>query len=217
MPYTSEHKSRSKERILESATRLFCRYGFSKVSINQVMKKARLTHGAFYAHFESKESLYRASFMETLRQSSTRRLAKAPLSIQHLTQLVDNLLNLRSFTDQTEPSVENILFTEVNSESLEIKQLYERSYRNVLRMLETRLSALAKLKKLYIETESSDIAENIAEKARSILATMVGAVLIAKSITDEEEINRLLTAAQNQVLRSLGVSELTSNLSTSVN
>jgi TetR/AcrR family transcriptional repressor of nem operon len=217
MPYTSEHKSKSKERILESATRLFCRYGFSKVSINQVMKKARLTHGAFYAHFESKESLYRASFMKTLRQSSTRRLAKAPLSIQHLTQLVDNLLNLRSFTDQTEPSVENILFTEVNSESLEIKQLYERSYRNVLRMLETRLSALAKLKKLYIETEPSVIAENIAEKARSILATMVGAVLIAKSITDEEEINRLLTAAQNQVLRSLGVSELTSNLSTSVN
>jgi TetR/AcrR family transcriptional repressor of nem operon len=217
MPYTSEHKSKSKERILESATRLFCRYGFSKVSINQVMKKARMTHGAFYAHFESKESLYRASFMKTLRQSSTRRLAKAPLSIQHLTQLVDNLLNLRSFTDQSEPSVENILFTEVNSESLEIKQLYERSYRNVLRMLETRLSALAKLKKLYIETEPSDIAENIAEKARSILATMVGAVLIAKSITDEEEINRLLTAAQNQVLHSLGVSELTSNLSTSVN
>jgi TetR/AcrR family transcriptional repressor of nem operon len=217
MPYTSEHKSKSKERILESATRLFCRYGFSKVSINQVMKKARLTHGAFYAHFESKESLYRASFMETLRQSSTRRLAKAPLSIQHLTQLVDNLLNLRSFSDQAEPSVENILFTEVNSESLEIKQLYERSYRNVLRMLETRLSALAKLKKLYIETEPSAIAENIAEKSRSILATMVGAVLISKSITDEEEINRLLTAAQNQVLRSLGVSELTSNLSTSVN
>jgi TetR/AcrR family transcriptional repressor of nem operon len=115
MPYTSEHKSKSKERILESATRLFCRYGFSKVSINQVMKKARLTHGAFYAHFESKESLYRASFMETLRQSSTRRLAKAPLSIAHLTQLVDNLLNLRSFTDQAEPSFENILFTEVNS------------------------------------------------------------------------------------------------------
>ena len=212
MPYTSEHKSKSKERILDSATRLFCRYGFSKVSINQVMKKARMTHGAFYAHFESKESLYRASFMETLRQSSTRRLAKAPLSIAHLTQLVDNLLNLRSFSDQAEPSVENILFTEVNNESLEIKQLYERSYRNVLRMLETRLSALAKLKKLYIEAEPSVIAE----KSRSILATMVGAVLIAKSITDEEEINRLLTAAQNQVLRSLGVSELTSNLSPSV-
>ena len=212
MPYTSEHKSKSKERILDSATRLFCRYGFSKVSINQVMKKARMTHGAFYAHFESKESLYRASFMETLRQSSTRRLAKAPLSIAHLTQLVDNLLNLRSFSDQAEPSIENILFTEVNNESLEIKQLYERSYRNVLRMLETRLSALAKLKKLYIESEPSVIAE----KSRSILATMVGAVLIAKSITDEEEINRLLTAAQNQVLRSLGVSELTSNLSPSV-
>ena len=186
MPYTSEHKSKSKQRILESAIQLFCRHGFTKVSISQVMKQARLTHGAFYAHFESKESLYRASFMQTLRQSRTRRLAKAPLSMQHLTQLVDNLMNLRTLSEQREPAVENILFNEVNNENPEIKQLYERSYINILSLLETRLSALAKIKKLYIEVDQS----SIAEKSRTILATMVGAVLIAKSISDKQEIDR---------------------------
>jgi len=206
MPYTREHKSRSKERILDAATRLFCRHGFAKVSINQVMKQARMTHGAFYTHFESKESLYSASLLQTLRQCRTRRLTKAPLSIQHLTQLVDNLLNLRTLSDQNEPSVENILFNEVNNDSPQFKQLYERSYANILKMLETRLTALAKIKKLYIETDASSIAEN----SRTILATMVGAVLIAKSISNQDEVHRLLTAAQNQVLRSLGVSELTS-------
>ena len=56
MPYSPDHKSKSKERILASATELFGRFGFDKVSINQVMKLARMTHGAFYAHFESKEA-----------------------------------------------------------------------------------------------------------------------------------------------------------------
>lgn len=74
--------------------------------------------------------------------------------------------------------------------------------------METRLLALSKLNKLYIKADSSAIAE----KSRTILATLVGAVLIAKSISNEEEIGRLLTAAQNQILRSLGVSELTSQL-----
>ena len=49
MPYSTDHKAKSKERILQSATKLFCRYGFEKVSISQVMKLAKMTHGAFYA------------------------------------------------------------------------------------------------------------------------------------------------------------------------
>ena len=87
MPYTKEHKSRSKDRILKSATELFFRYGFDKVSISQIMKLARMTHGAFYAHFESKEALFNASFLETLRRSRAARLTKAPFSIKHLTSL----------------------------------------------------------------------------------------------------------------------------------
>ena len=201
MPYTPEHKSKSKERILESATELFCRFGFDKVSINQVMKLARLTHGAFYAHFESKEALYKASFLQTLKSSSARRLAKAPLSINHLTQLVRNLLNLRTLSEQTQPSPENFLFNEIGSDSVEIRQLYEKSYISVLKLLEKRITALSRLNKIPIVASPT----RIADKSRVILATLVGAVAIARSIQSDDEIHGVLTAAQNQILTILGV------------
>lgn len=205
MPYTLEHKTRSKERILESATELFCRFGFDKVSINQVMKLAKMTHGAFYAHFESKEALYKASFLQTLNGSSTGRLAKAPFSIKHLTQIANNLLNLRALSEQSRPSPENILFNEIGSDSAEIRSLYEKSYLGVLKILEKRITALSKLNKVSFATSQI----TIAEKSRAMLAALVGAVAIAKSIQSEEERQRILTAAQNQILTMLGVSELT--------
>jgi len=203
MPYTHEHKNKSKERILKSATELFFRFGFDKVSINQVMKLAKMTHGAFYSHFESKEALYKASILETLKNSSARRLAKAPLSIDHLMQLADNLLTL---SKQAQPSLENVLFNEIGSEKPEIRNLYEKSYSSTLRLLETRIAALSKLNKMSFGLNQA----MIEEKSRAILATLVGAIAIAKSIQSEEEIRRILIVAQNQVLTILGVAELRS-------
>lgn len=209
MPYTLEHKLKSKERILTSATELFCRFGFDKVSINQVMKLARMTHGAFYAHFTSKEALYKASFLLTLKNASTQRLAKAPFSINYLTEAVSNLLNLRSLSEQARPSPENILFNEIGSDSAEIRTLYEKSYANILQLLEKRITALSKLKQLPFVVNQ----KTISEKSRAILAAVVGAVAIARSIQNEDEVRRILAATQNQILIMLGVGELALNYS----
>lgn len=61
MPYPAEHKERTRGRIVESARRLFNRYGFEQVSIDQVMSGAGLTRGGFYHHFDSKDQLYAAA------------------------------------------------------------------------------------------------------------------------------------------------------------
>lgn len=203
MPYSKEHKFRSRERILKAATELFCRYGFDKVSISQVMNLAKMTHGAFYAHFESKEALYKESFLEALKNSRAARLAKAPFSLRHLTQLVTNYLNLRDLTEQTGPGPETILFNDIASDRTEIKRIYEESYFSLLKLLETRIVALARLKKLPFRVESVAVAE----RARAIMAMLVGAVAIARSIQNDQERRRLLASAQNQILLTLGVSE----------
>lgn len=210
MPYTAEHKLKSKERILLSATELFCRFGFDKVSINQVMKLAKMTHGAFYAHFESKEALYKASFLQALNGSTTGRLAKAPFSVKHLTQLASNLLNLRALSEQSRPSPENILFNEIGSDSAEIRRLYEKSYLSILKILEKRITALCKLNRLSLEENQSAIAA----KSRAILASLVGAVAIAKSIQSEDERRQILSAAQDQILDMLGVVEYSTEFET---
>jgi AcrR family transcriptional regulator len=58
MPYTAEHKARTRARIVESARVMFNRRGFEQVSIDEIMKQAGLTRGGFYNHFGSKDELY---------------------------------------------------------------------------------------------------------------------------------------------------------------
>lgn len=57
MRYTPQHKQASRERILKAAARAFRAQGFERPSVASIMKDAGLTHGAFYAHFESKDQL----------------------------------------------------------------------------------------------------------------------------------------------------------------
>ncbi|RZI86141.1 MAG: TetR/AcrR family transcriptional regulator [Rubrivivax sp.] len=50
-------KEATHDRILETAARAIRRAGYDGVGVAEVMKEAGLTHGGFYAHFESREAL----------------------------------------------------------------------------------------------------------------------------------------------------------------
>jgi TetR/AcrR family transcriptional regulator, transcriptional repressor for nem operon len=58
MPYPARHRAAVKQRIIESARRLFNQHGFDNVSLGQIMAGAGLTHGGFYSYFRSKSDLY---------------------------------------------------------------------------------------------------------------------------------------------------------------
>lgn len=61
MRYPAEQTAAKHERIVKEASRLFRERGFANVTVGEVMKAAGLTHGAFYAHFGSKEELQAAA------------------------------------------------------------------------------------------------------------------------------------------------------------
>jgi TetR/AcrR family transcriptional repressor of nem operon len=61
MRYPVEETAAKHERIVKEASRLFRERGFENVSVGEVMKAVGLTHGAFYAHFGSKEELQAAA------------------------------------------------------------------------------------------------------------------------------------------------------------
>jgi TetR/AcrR family transcriptional regulator, transcriptional repressor for nem operon len=61
MRYPAEETAAKHERIVKEASRLFRERGFESVTVGEVMKAAGLTHGAFYAHFASKEELEKAA------------------------------------------------------------------------------------------------------------------------------------------------------------
>lgn len=53
---TSRHEA-THERIVEVAARTLRRDGYAGVGVADVMKQAGLTHGGFYAHFQSRDAL----------------------------------------------------------------------------------------------------------------------------------------------------------------
>lgn len=54
---TTGRKALSHDRIVQAAARAVRRDGFHGVGVADVMKSAGLTHGGFYAHFDSRDEL----------------------------------------------------------------------------------------------------------------------------------------------------------------
>lgn len=53
----NSQKEETHERIVDVAARALRRNGYAGVGVAEVMKEAGLTHGGFYAHFDSREAL----------------------------------------------------------------------------------------------------------------------------------------------------------------
>lgn len=65
-----EQAERNRERVLETACRLFRKHGVEGVSIGDIMQEAGLTAGAFYKQFASKEALIDEASQFAFTQSS---------------------------------------------------------------------------------------------------------------------------------------------------
>src|SRR4051812_17751868 len=65
-------KQLTHERIVDTAARVLRGNGFSGVGVADIMKRAGLTHGGFYAHFPSREALLAESLQRAGEDSRTR-------------------------------------------------------------------------------------------------------------------------------------------------
>ena len=72
MNQKSQMKAESRERILAAAADLFRTKGFNATGIDELMSKAELTAGAFYAHFKSKTDLFDEAIRYMIKASAKR-------------------------------------------------------------------------------------------------------------------------------------------------
>lgn len=63
-------KEETHERIVDVAARAIRRHGYAGVGVADVMKEAGLTHGGFYAHFDSRDALLVEALERAGRDSS---------------------------------------------------------------------------------------------------------------------------------------------------
>jgi TetR/AcrR family transcriptional repressor of nem operon len=65
----NSQKEETHERIVDAAARALRRDGYEGVGVAEVMKEAGLTHGGFYAHFDSREALLVAALERASEES----------------------------------------------------------------------------------------------------------------------------------------------------
>lgn len=76
MKVSREQAARNRERVVEAAGQLFRERGFEGIGVADLMKEAGLTHGGFYGHFSSKEDL--------IAEASARALAETLASLSQV-------------------------------------------------------------------------------------------------------------------------------------
>src|SRR4051795_11695370 len=57
MRYPAAHKHLTRHRIIDAASQVFRERGIAETGLDEVMRRAGLTHGGFYAHFRDKTEL----------------------------------------------------------------------------------------------------------------------------------------------------------------
>ena len=102
MPYPAEHRHLTKQKIVQSARRLFNRHGFDAVSIDDVMADAGLTRGSFYSYFESKGDLYSEAVTYVLSEKqllSSDGVSIDPRAVDSAAEFIRDYLSLDRFED----------------------------------------------------------------------------------------------------------------------
>jgi AcrR family transcriptional regulator len=172
MPYSIEHKQQSQERILAAAVDLFCRFGFDKISVAQVMKQADMTHGAFYAHFKSKSMLYAQAIKHAAVQSLWTREQHNINQLSDFEYLIERYLSLGHVKQLGPPCPLAFLVTDVAHSEPAVREAYQQTLQSMLNSMTKQLEQLEM--------------NNPRALAQQIMTSMIGAVSVARTLSDEQ-------------------------------
>jgi AcrR family transcriptional regulator len=165
-------KDASHERIVQAAARAIRRSGYHGTGVADIMKEAGLTHGAFYAHFESREAMLAEAADRAGAESNalaSRVVAAAPPE-QALQALVRAYL-----------SEEHLATIETGCPVAALASEMPRQSPEVRRAATNRIKEMIDL----VARQSPDWGKPGAhERALVTVATMVGTLMLARAVDD---------------------------------
>jgi TetR/AcrR family transcriptional repressor of nem operon len=130
MRYPAEETAAKHDRIVKEASRLFRGRGFENVTVAEVMKAAGLTHGAFYAHFASKEELQAAAI--AYGQTLSARRAQQNGTKNQKGSYAERYLSRRHRDNPGDGCTMAALAQEVARSTPELKTAFERGFEEIL-------------------------------------------------------------------------------------
>jgi TetR/AcrR family transcriptional regulator, transcriptional repressor for nem operon len=189
----NSNREATHERIVEVAARALRRNGYAGVGVAEVMKEAGLTHGGFYAHFESRDALLLEALDRAGRDSTetTARIAqqRASKGVSTFRSLVESYL-----ADGRLASLEGgcpvaALGSEIPRQSGMVR---EASVVRVQRLIAAVRSALPKGHRAA---------------ASLIAGTLVGSLQLARALGDNPEGRAVLSTARTALIRQYDITD----------
>jgi TetR/AcrR family transcriptional regulator, transcriptional repressor for nem operon len=181
--------ARTRERIVETASKQFRRHGISDAGLSRLMAAAGLTHGGFYRHFASKDQLVTEACHKALLSLTDGLEAciagKSPN--RALPLLLEKYLS-RSHRDQ--PATGCVLAALGSELARSDAATRDAATDGFLR--------LAGLIARQLKTLPPDEAQ---ARSLAIAAAMVGAITLSRLITDAPTSNALLRGTKNYILK----------------
>jgi TetR/AcrR family transcriptional repressor of nem operon len=172
MRYSESHKQRTRLRVLGEAATAIRSKGAERVSVAEVMAAAGLTHGGFYAHFESKDDL--------IAQAITHMFDTAHSRFLSLTEGREPAAAIRSYVDfYLAPlhRLERANGCPIAILSGDLPNLSDRARARFTDGVERVVAALAKLAKKLGAKDAEAL-------AWSAIAEMAGAVALSRTVSD---------------------------------
>jgi TetR/AcrR family transcriptional repressor of nem operon len=175
MPWPDDHKTATRQRILEAAAAAFRARGVAAVGVADVMDRAGLTHGAFYAHFVSKDDLAAAAIEHASGQTTRKfdRTAAAADTDARLQAVVDLYLSADHLAHPERGCTVATLAVEAARGPKQLRHTIGASIR----------ARIARLRALLPATESRRARD---QQAAGTFACMVGAMVLARGLGGEE-------------------------------
>lgn len=95
MRYPPAHKPATRRRILDAASQAFRERGVAETGVDEVMRRAGLTHGGFYAHFRDKSELVAEACATAFEAAVVNldRIAAQPTPARRARMLIDSYLS----------------------------------------------------------------------------------------------------------------------------
>jgi TetR/AcrR family transcriptional regulator, transcriptional repressor for nem operon len=178
MRVSREKAAENRERIVETAARVFREQGVDGVGVDAIMSAAGLTHGGFYGHFGSKDDLVAEAVRCALRHG-----VEKQSGYTNLGDLVSGYLSGRHRADRANGCAIAALGGDIVRQGDGVRGALTAHVHGQL----DRLSRLLR----------SGTAAHRRRRAIAALAGMVGALTLARAVNDPTLSEEILVAARD--------------------
>lgn len=186
MRYDSEHKQRTRRRVVAAAGRAFRKGGIGQTGIVTLMGQVGLTQGGFYAHFPSKDALVIEALLEALNGTRSALIEAASAARAEgrpgIEGIITRYLSLAHMKNPEQGCVLAALGDEIGRLPAEMR-----------RQVAAAGDGLAGI-------VAGELGEGLRDRAVPILGLMVGTLQIARLLPDEDEAERVLARGRDAAL-----------------